>query len=177
MPIYVGQDSPVTVQLCIDSQGHIDQIQPGAQNAYQQIARITQQIESIKTVNPPPPGRGSPLCLSVKFSSNPRIYSVSIRDFDWGPYMAEMQRYIKRHWLPPPNIEFNPITLSFQIFPDGNINNLTINRSSGQPMLDQMSLVAIQNSAPLRPLPDGFPDPVDIQFTLDCNHARQSRNF
>ncbi len=186
------QDCPIRIQFCVDSHGNIDQVTSDHQSRQTEVLQqaetipgrrasltqmIIQQIESLRVLDPPPSGCQLPLWFLATISGHPPSCSVGLRDVDFGPYMADVQRYVKRHWFPPTGLEFQPITLSFKILPDGNINNLTLSRSSGDPQLDQMALRAVQSSAPLRPLPDGVPDSIDMQFSLDCNHAKQSQNF
>lgn len=93
----------------------------------------------------------------------------SQKDVDFGPYMADLQRRIKRHWFPPRGQENRRVVVVFKIHTHGELSNLRIERSSGMDSADQAALAAVQNAAPFRPLPDGAPSVVDIQFTFDYN--------
>ena len=91
------------------------------------------------------------------------------RDVDFGPYMAELQRRIKRAWYPPKSHESDRIQVVFKVHTNGTMSNLRLSKSSSSAIANQAALKAIQNAAPFRPLPDGAPDSVDIQFTFDYN--------
>lgn len=66
--------------------------------------------------------------------------------------MADLQRRIKRAW-----------------FPQGELSDLKLHKSSGVAIADQAAMKAVQNAAPFRPLPQGSPENIDIQFTFDYN--------
>ncbi len=90
-------------------------------------------------------------------------------DVDFGPYMADLQRRIKRAWFPPKGNESKRVSVVFKIHRDGQMSNLRLDKSSGLAIADQAALKAVENAAPFRPLPPGAPDDVDIQFTFDYN--------
>jgi tetratricopeptide (TPR) repeat protein len=90
-----------------------------------------------------------------------------VKDVDFGPYMADLQRRIKRHWYPPVRHDSSRIVASFKIHKDGIINFVKLLHNSGVPRADDAGLLAIYTAAPMRPLPDGAPDNVDVQFTFD----------
>ncbi len=88
---------------------------------------------------------------------------------DFGPYMADTQRRIKKHWFPPKGMEKERATVLFEIHSDGKASNVRISKSSNIVAVDQAALNAVSDSSPFRPLPLGSPDKVDIQFTFDYN--------
>jgi TonB family protein len=90
-------------------------------------------------------------------------------DVDFGPYMADLQRRIKRAWFPPKGNESKRVVVLFKVHKQGELSNLRLQGSSGVAVADQAALAAVQNAAPFRPLPPGAPDDVDIQFTFDYN--------
>ena len=90
-------------------------------------------------------------------------------DVDFGPYMADLQRRIKRQWFPPRGKETLRVRTIFKIDSDGAISKLQIDEGSGSKQADDAALEAVQNAAPFRPLPAGAPQVVDIQFTFDYN--------
>jgi TonB family protein len=90
-------------------------------------------------------------------------------DVDFGPYMADLQRRIKRAWFPPKGNESKRVVVVFKIHKMGELSNLRLERSSGVAIADQAALKAVENAAPFRPLPAGASDDVDIQFTFDYN--------
>jgi TonB family protein len=96
--------------------------------------------------------------------------SVSAQaDVDFGPYMADLQRRIKRAWFPPKGNESKRVVVVFKVHRGGELSNLRIDHSSGVAVADQAALKAVENAAPFRPLPAGASDDVDIQFTFDYN--------
>jgi TonB family protein len=90
-------------------------------------------------------------------------------DVDFGPYMADLQRRIKRAWFPPKGNESKRVVVIFKVHKGGELSNLRIEHSSGMAIADQAALKAVENAAPFRPLPAGASDDVDIQFTFDYN--------
>lgn len=98
-------------------------------------------------------------------------------DVDFGPYMADLQRRIKRAWFPPRGQESRKVVVIFKIHSQGELSDLRIERGSGVALADQAALAAVQNAAPFRPLPAGAPAVVDIQFTFDYNVFSGGRSF
>lgn len=99
-----------------------------------------------------------------------RDRSVAARkDVDFGPYMADLQRRIKRAWFPPKGNESKRVKVVFKVHRDGQMTNLRMLNSSGLAIADQAALKAVENAAPFRQLPEGAPDDVDIEFTFDYN--------
>jgi len=90
-------------------------------------------------------------------------------DVDFGPYMADLQRRIKRAWFPPKGNESKRVVVVFKVHKGGELSNLRLDHSSGVAVADQAALKAVENAAPFRPLPAGANDDVDIQFTFDYN--------
>ena len=90
-------------------------------------------------------------------------------DVDFGPYMADLQRRIKRAWFPPRGQESKRVKVIFKIHSDGSLEALRISGSSGLALADKAALDAVQNAAPFRQLPAGAPPVVDIEFTFDYN--------
>jgi TonB family protein len=90
-------------------------------------------------------------------------------DVDFGPYMADLQRRIKKHWFPPKGNESKRVIVVFKIHSGGDLSDLRIDHSSGVALADNAALKAVEDAAPFKPLPTGAPDSVDIQFTFDYN--------
>lgn len=90
-------------------------------------------------------------------------------DVDFGPYMADLQRRIKRAWFPPKGNESKRVVVVFKVHRGGELSHLRLDKSSGVAVADEAALKAVENAAPFRPLPAGAPDDVDIQFTFDYN--------
>jgi len=90
-------------------------------------------------------------------------------DVDFGPYMADLQRRIKRAWFPPKGHEGDRVVVQFRIHKGGELSNLAISHSSGLAIADQAALSAVGNASPFKPLPAGAPENCGVQFTFDYN--------
>lgn len=83
------------------------------------------------------------------------------------PYMADLQRRIKRAWFPPKGCETKKVVVVFKVHRGGNMSDLRIVLSSGVTVADEAALKAVENASPFRPLPAGSSEEVELQFTLD----------
>jgi outer membrane biosynthesis protein TonB len=92
-----------------------------------------------------------------------------------GPYMAALQRKIKRAWKPPRGTESNRIVANFKVHRDGTITELKLIVQCSYPEANLAALEAISNATPFDPLPAGSNDPVDIEFTFDYNVFQKAR--
>lgn len=107
------------------------------------------------------PGPGNP-------NGNPGI--DAIREPDFGPYMRELTRRIKRNWHPPRGNESKKVVLVFKVGKDGRLLKLNVYKSSGNSETDDAALNAVRISAPFRQLPPEYREnDIDIQFTFDYN--------
>jgi TonB family protein len=93
----------------------------------------------------------------------------SVPIVDMGPYMADLQRRIKRAWFPPQGHQSDRVVVVFKIYRLGSMSDLKLTHSSGVAASDQAALDAVQHASPFRSLPAGAPDNVDIPFTFDYN--------
>ena len=92
---------------------------------------------------------------------------------DFGPYIAELQRRIKRNWNPPSDDRDKRIVAMFTIARDGRLLSLRIQTSSGVKVADEAALNAVRASAPFRQLPANFRgNDIDVQFIFDYNVYR-----
>jgi TonB family protein len=107
------------------------------------------------------PGPGNP-------NGSPGI--DAIREPDFGPYMRELQRRIKRNWDPPRGNESKRVVVVFKIARDGQLLELRIKASSGIPSSDRAAKSAVELASPFRQLPPEYKgNDVDIEFTFDYN--------
>ena len=87
---------------------------------------------------------------------------------DFGPYMAELQRRIRRNWNPPKEDRSKRVVALFTISRDGRLVNIRLQNSSGSQVADDAAMAAVRASAPFRPLPAGYrKSTIDVQFTFD----------
>lgn len=88
---------------------------------------------------------------------------------DFGPYMADLQRRIKRCWFPPKGNESKRVVVQFRVDKKGDMSELRIEHGSGLAIAAQAALSAVIHAAPFRPLPDIVSESQVIQFTFDYN--------
>ncbi len=89
---------------------------------------------------------------------------------DFGPYLAELQRRIRRNWQPPEDKQDKTVILLFTIARDGRLLNVSVKRSSGYGNADSAARQAVERSAPFRPLPAEFRNKsINVEFTFDYN--------
>lgn len=91
------------------------------------------------------------------------------KDLDFGPYMNELQRRIRRAWRPPRGNESKRVIVTFKISKGGELSDLKLKVSSRFEPSDKAALLAVQSAAPFSRLPIGAPNVVDIEFTFDYN--------
>lgn len=107
------------------------------------------------------PGPGNP-------SGPPGI--DAIKSPDWGPYMRELERRIKRNWNPPKGDASKRVVVLFKIGRDGRLLSIRVSKSSGSVSNDEAAKAAIELTAPFKPLPPEFKGSnIDIEFTFDYN--------
>ncbi len=101
----------------------------------------------------------------------------NVKEPDFGPYMRDLQRKIKRNWEPPKGNESKRVVVLFKVSKDGRLLSSKILKSSGNERSDDAALKAVKLTAPFGPLPAGFNgNIVDIQFTFDYNVYGASRH-
>lgn len=90
-------------------------------------------------------------------------------DVDFGPWMKNFQKSIKRNWNPPKRIHSNQTVLVFTISKDGKLLNIRTVKFSDTESL-KAAIAAVENSAPFDPLPENFKGKdIDIKFIFDYN--------
>jgi TonB family protein len=95
--------------------------------------------------------------------------SASSGDVDFGPYMDDLQKKIKKGWFPPKGKESKRVQLTFVLHRMGELTDLTLHNSSGDALCDRAAMKAVIDGAPYAPLPKGADNTVDIMFTFDYN--------
>ncbi|MDD3013862.1 MAG: energy transducer TonB [Candidatus Gastranaerophilales bacterium] len=107
------------------------------------------------------PGPGNP---------NGRPGIDAVREPDFGPYMRELQRRIKRNWEPPKGNESKRVVIIFKVSRDGRLLSLRVLKSSTVSEADKAAISAVELTAPFSPLPPEYKGKdIDIQFTFDYN--------
>lgn len=116
------------------------------------------------------PGAAGSLANGQAGNKNGTLGVDALREPNFGPYMRELQRRIKRSWHPPRGNESKQVVVVFRINRQGQLVQSQVSKSSGEPLADQAALAAIQQVFPFRALPPEYADEViDIEFTFDYN--------
>jgi TonB family protein len=95
--------------------------------------------------------------------------TTATQEIDFGPYIADMQWRIKKHWHPPRPDKSRQTVVTFKIYSDGEVANLKVAKSSGRAVADRAALDAVDAADPLRSLPTGAINPSEVEFTFDYN--------
>lgn len=96
--------------------------------------------------------------------------SINTTAWDFAPYLLDLKHRVKQHWIPP--LAFTALgaihgytVVLFRIYPDGNMTALQVIEEEGHSSLHRASVNAIKGAAPLRPLPDNFPEEyLEVKF-------------
>jgi TonB family protein len=89
---------------------------------------------------------------------------------DFGPFLADINRQIRRTWSPPKGKETARVVVLFHLGASGEVSNVHLEHPSGFADADAAALSAVQSGS-FRPLPAGAHGPVKFQFTFDKNTA------
>ncbi|HEX2164736.1 MAG TPA: energy transducer TonB, partial [Thermoanaerobaculia bacterium] len=85
------------------------------------------------------------------------LAGVGDPSFTYGYYLDRMLALIERNWRRPPTGSALPeVALTFTIQRDGRVTALAVDASSGINAFDLAGLRAVENAAPLPPLPAGY---------------------
>lgn len=110
--------------------------------------------------------RRSLISIGICLLSTPASIAASHEKVDFGPYMADTNRRIQRHWSAHVVGESAPV-VTFTIDRNGNISNEKIKHSSDKPELNDAALNAVRACAPFRAFPLGFPTNKDVEVSFD----------
>lgn len=117
------------------------------------------------------PSPGTPASLSSPPSAPTATPGVAVpepaqapKDIDFGPYMAETQRRIKKNWKPPSGV--HSVQVIFKVHQNGKISDVHLKNMVGDVVKDLAAMKAVMDTQ-LPPLPEGSPESVDIQMTFD----------
>ncbi len=96
------------------------------------------------------------------------------KDIDYGPFMQDLQRRIQQSWKPASIDKADQVTLMFSLHKDGSliVSSLSTVKSSSPEAEAAARQAVIAASPGFRPLPEGSPDPVRIEFTFTRTGTR-----
>ncbi|MGJ8505953.1 TonB family protein, partial [Glaesserella parasuis] len=89
---------------------------------------------------------------------------------DFGPFMADLERRIKKNWLPPRGSESRKVMLLFYIARDGRVVRIDTKVSSGDADADRAAIEAVRAAAPFQAFPPQVKEEVlPVEFSFDYN--------
>lgn len=104
-----------------------------------------------------PPSAGSP-DFFPDGDAEEIVVDINTREFEFSSYLLGLKRKIEGVWVYPPVAAKNGIggalTLEFSIARSGQLVDVNLLDSSGNPLLDGAALNAIKNAAPYIPFPE-----------------------
>lgn len=107
----------------------------------------------------------SPVLNAVK----PEPQVVTPTEINWNPYLTDTVRRLKRAWYPP-KVDFgSPVVLDFTAASDGQIVSSALSQETSEPGVNRSVLDALQNAAPMRPIPDGGPDTIKLRASFSSS--------
>ena len=93
---------------------------------------------------------------SADADPEPIAFGFDDPDFDYGYYIDQIRRVIRRQWVRPPIGKGIEVIVTFRIGPGGTVSNLAVLRTSGLRSYDLAGVRAVENASPLPPLPRGY---------------------
>ncbi|RTL37675.1 MAG: TonB family protein [Candidatus Melainabacteria bacterium] len=100
---------------------------------------------------------------------SPSIHYTDINDF-----MADFQLKLKENWFPPHGDRTLRSVLRFTLLPNGQVKNVHVTKSSGDKLMDDASVNAVEQSTPFS-IPPTENKPAEIEFTFDY-HVNPSQD-
>jgi TonB family protein len=114
----------------------------------------------------PPPALGRP----SGSAQGEGPLTLDVTDFPFAWYLAAVQRKITERWEGRALQGRQPV-VTFEISREGQVSNVVIKESSGNPYYDRTAMRAIAEAAPFPRLPDEFPGAV-LRVHLGFNFAQ-----
>jgi protein TonB len=102
----------------------------------------------------PPPAIGRP----SGSAQGAGALTLEVSDFPFAWYLSAVQRKIIERWENKAQPGRQPIVV-FEIARDGQVSNIAVKESSGNPYYDRAAMRAIAEAAPFPKLPDEWPRP------------------
>src|SRR5579864_973583 len=102
--------------------------------------------------------------IGPKTQPRPSVEILSdTRGVNFGPYLQDALEDVRLRWLPvvprvarAPRLRQGTVVIRFAITRDGEVNNLKIEKSSGNRKMDRAAFNSVRNSSPFPPLPGRF---------------------
>ncbi len=91
-------------------------------------------------------------------------------DTDYGPFMADLEKRIKRNWLPPRHESSKKVVLMIFVARDGQVVKIDIQKSSGSKEADDAAIQSVHASAPFMAFPPKVKEDIlPVEFAFDYN--------
>ena len=97
--------------------------------------------------------------------------TLNVSDFPFAWYLAAIHRKVTERWEGRALQGRQPV-VTFEIARDGQVSNLAVKESSGNPYYDRTAMRAIAEAAPFPRLPDEFPGSV-LRVHMGFNFAQE----
>jgi len=161
--------SPAVIKTAIASKPHL-RSEPVKKNATtpvpkKQRSKTVNPKENVKEENTDDLSELLDAVQSVKVSD-----IMPAQNFKYHWYIQNLVSKVEEQWKPPMGLTDKndaAVNISFTIFPNGSISNVSVVKSSGVSTLDNLALRAINLAAPFGKLPVGFTEnKLDISYSL-----------
>jgi len=130
------------------------EVQP-KQAAEKQAPKKPEPVPVPQSVSPPN-AESQPPRLAEPGPANP--LTVEQAKFHYSYYTNIVIKSVNRNWQYSSQFENLKCMIYFQIQRNGDIDKVEVDKSSGDPLFDQLALRAVKLSAPFPPLPEGYGD-------------------
>jgi TonB family protein len=115
----------------------------------------------------PPPVRGQ----ASGSAQGSGALTLNVSDFPFAWYLSAIHRKVTERWEGRALQGRQPV-VTFEIARDGQVSNLAVKESSGNPYYDRTAMRAIAEAAPFPRLPDEFPGSV-LRVHMGFNFAQE----
>jgi colicin import membrane protein len=123
-----------------------------AQDLQKQLAK-EQKTTSVHSASSPSKTQTSVPTTTTSTTSNQTASSTAINQGELDKYKALIIQAISGQWIVPPNLSQNiSCELNVRVAPGGVVTEVTVIKSSGNPVLDNSAIAAVNKASPL-PVP------------------------
>lgn len=101
-------------------------------------------------------------------------FQLSTVEWDFAPWLESFKRAFLPNWIPPYAYHLGVIdgwtVVKLVVAPDGAVTGMEVVEKQGHESLHQASVAALRATAPLKPLPEHFPDP-ELVLTVKLHYS------
>lgn len=134
------------------------------------VSTVTPALESSSGTPSAVTGAGNPLMSNPQDGQGPTPGVDVAQDADFGPFMADLEKRIKRNWVPPRDSQSRKVVLLFYLSRDGHVVKIEVKKTSGDIETDESATQAVQASAPFMAFPPQVKEDIlPVEFTFDYN--------